>query len=176
MQPPTLEALTRLALAAADRTVAVRLPGLDPGDHLVVFIRTLSVAELDAFDYAVAAGESPRAGLVAATLCEPTGRRLFETPELGGLHMVGWPGWLVDQLFAAALDLNHLGERGYRTYQEPPGATMGEGGATPAPPPPADSALSEPERERVARKVTGIMRTLESIGSFKRVSGEAPGA
>jgi hypothetical protein len=171
MQPPTLEALTRLALAAADRTVSVRLPGLDPGDHLIAFVRTLSVAELDAFDYAVAAGESPRVALVAATLCEPNGRRLFDTPEAGALLIGDWAGWVVDALFGAALELNHLVERGYRTYQDAPQAPNGEGVATSASPGPPPSVLSEPERERVARKVTGIMRTLESVGAFRRVSG-----
>jgi len=170
MSPPTLEGLTRVAEAAALRTLSVRLPGVDPGDYLVVFVRTLSVADLDAFDYAVAAGESPRLALVAAALCEPNGRRLFDTPELGALTMIGWPGWLVDQVFAAALDLNHLGERPYRTHQAPAGEAHGEGGAIEVSPPLVESTLSEPERERVARKVGGIMRTLESIGSFKRTT------
>jgi len=151
MHYPTLAELRSLCAGPAVRALRTVRLEVD-GDILIAFVRTLNTIELDAFDLAVAAGASPRAELVGRALYDPVDpppdrRELIR--EIGG-----WPGWITDAIFAVALEVNHLGERAYRTHAAA-GDAPEEGVATPTPAPKVQAALArlEAERERTVAEL-----------------------
>lgn len=198
MRPPTLAELRQVAAGPLGRATApVRLELADK-DVIIAFVRTLNTLELDAFDLAVAAGGSPRAELVGRALYDP----VDPPPDRAALiqEIGGWPGWITDALFGAALTLNRLVERAYPTHATADHAPAGKGGNPLYPPPmsgpswgdeaDAERALAitedqrrtlaellaqEPEgvktrQQEVTAKARGIMRTLEGLGAFQRVT------
>jgi len=147
MDYPTLSELRQLCAGPALKGLrSVRLE-ID-GDVLIAFVRSLNTIELDAFDLAIAAGASPRAELVGRALYDP----VDPPPDRRELirEIAGWPGWITDQIFAVALEVNHLGERAYPSHAGPsdPRREIEEGGATTAPTPAVAAALDRLEAER----------------------------
>jgi hypothetical protein len=157
-----LEQLTALCEFEGRRTLRVTLRST--GEAWVCHVRTLTADERDALDFAVAASARPRAELVARALAVGEGSRAPLLPA-GSTDLVGsWPGWIVDQLFEAALGLNRLeglvDGPALRLPAETDEVDQGEQGAV---------GSRQVDREAVARKVHGIMGTLTKIRAFERV-------
>jgi hypothetical protein len=166
MRPPTLTELERVCRVESGRTASVRIPLPDPDGDLVVFVRVITAAERDTLELAVARGGLPRAELVARALADGVGAfRLLADEDVYTVAL--WPGWIVDRLFDAALELNHLDG----TAQDGSGG-IDQGGAATAIAAHYSADSQGERRAATARKVAGIMNTLEGIGAFRRIDPE----
>tara|TARA_Y100000310_G_scaffold112096_1_gene110524 strand:- start:553 stop:900 length:348 start_codon:yes stop_codon:yes gene_type:complete len=104
--------LDKDAIMACDdkQVISVEVPEWAGTVHL----RTMTAADRDAFETAVAGGangrslENIRARLLVKVLCNPEGERIFADDEAADLGTRN--GIILDRLFDAARTLNRIGE------------------------------------------------------------------
>jgi len=108
--------LTREQILAADDLPRERIEV--PEWSGAVWVRTMTGAERDAFEAGVIGTggrqnlANVRARLVALTLCDESGKRLFGEEDIEALGRKS--GAALDRLFAAAQRLNRIGDRDVR--------------------------------------------------------------
>ena len=74
-----------------------------------VYVRTLTVAEKDAFATAVEKEGNLRARLLIATCCDQNGEPIFDEFDVGRINKLA--SWKIEPIIDAAIKLNRMGPK-----------------------------------------------------------------